>query len=177
MSKRQYSPRIDGSVEDRFWTKVRLNGPTPKHCPELGRCWIWTAYKHPQAGYGSVHLKGRPVAAHRVAWYLVFGKIPKGLCVLHKCDQRDCVKPYHLFLGTKQDNTTDMIQKGRKKIGKACSGEQHYAAKLHEHEVREVIRRVRDGELQISIAKSLNVSAGHIANIVRGRCWKCLALS
>ncbi len=93
----------------RFFPKVRK---TP-------RCWLWTGSRYPN-GYGYVYLgpepgraRGRYEAAHRVSWRLHKGEVPVGLRVLHKCDNRQCVRPGHLFLGTSQDNSVDMVKKGR----------------------------------------------------------------
>lgn len=80
-------------------------------------CWIWTASVHRKnGGYGQIQLgrRGEGVAkAHRVSYELHCGPIPDELMVLHRCDNRRCVNPEHLFLGTAQDNTDDMIQKKR----------------------------------------------------------------
>ena len=70
-------------------------------------------------GYGAISIKGKQQAAHRVAWELANGPIPAGLCVLHKCDIPCCVNPQHLFLGTKKDNSDDMLNKGRASYQKA----------------------------------------------------------
>ena len=66
-----------------------------------------------QAGYGQKQIGSKVQYAHRIAWQLNEGPIPKGLCVLHRCDNRRCVRPSHLFLGTKKDNAIDAISKGR----------------------------------------------------------------
>jgi hypothetical protein len=55
--------------------------------------------------------------AHRIAWVMAFGVIENGLYVLHSCDNRPCVNPAHLFLGTQKDNINDMIRKGRQRFG------------------------------------------------------------
>ena len=92
-------------IKDRFLAMVK----------KTKGCWIWTGFKNPK-GYGNIQKGrrgGRPLMAHRVAWEIYFGEIPEGMQVLHKCDNPSCVRPGHLFIGTAQDNTDDMINKGR----------------------------------------------------------------
>ena len=73
-------------------------------------CWEWQAAIN--NGYGWFAAK-KPTRAHRVAWQLYKGAIPEGMCVLHKCDNKKCVRPSHLFLGSQLDNIEDMRTKGR----------------------------------------------------------------
>lgn len=77
-------------------------------------CMEWTATRF-RRGYGKVAMFGssKVTSAHRVAWELTNGPIPDGLWVLHKCDNRSCCRPDHLFLGTPLDNVQDMLRKGR----------------------------------------------------------------
>lgn len=92
---------------ERFWEKVDRSGG-----PEA--CWPWTGAT--QKGYGAFGLEdGKIVRAHRFMWEITYGPIPDGLNVLHHCDNRPCCNPHptHLFLGTFQDNTLDMVIKGR----------------------------------------------------------------
>ena len=78
-------------------------------------CFIWNAART-SAGYGEMRFNGKQHYAHRLAWQHYRGPISPGLCVLHKCDNPPCVNPDHLFLGTKQDNVTDMMSKGRQRM-------------------------------------------------------------
>ena len=96
---------VRGPLAPRFWAKVDKSGD----------CWEWRGGMHRIHGYGSVWVaeRGGMVHAHRVAWQLTNGEIPKGLHVLHRCDNRIYVRPDHLFLGTHQDNMRDMRLKGR----------------------------------------------------------------
>jgi len=77
-------------------------------------CWEWAASRQP-SGYGQLmeQTKRVPLYAHRLSWQLHNGSIPAGMHVLHHCDNRGCVNPDHLFLGTNYDNILDCKQKGR----------------------------------------------------------------
>lgn len=81
-----------------------------------GDCWEWSGHLAPN-GYGRItvtpHPRQQVESVHRVSWNIHHGDIPKGLCVLHKCDNKKCFNPEHLFLGTHQDNMDDKVKKGR----------------------------------------------------------------
>lgn len=95
-------PPMATSIEDRFWPKVRQGEG----------CWEWQASRTSE-GYGQISSNGRPVGAHRISWEVHFGEIPDGKCVLHRCDNRSCVRPDHLFLGDRAENNRDTHAKGR----------------------------------------------------------------
>lgn len=97
------------SLEERFMQHV-----SPE--PNTG-CWLWTGSLD-TGGYGNLTIDGKPARAHRVAWELANGAIPKGQHCLHSCDVRSCVSVEHLFLGSHLDNMIDKSVKGRCKKSK-----------------------------------------------------------
>lgn len=130
----------------RFLSKVKKEN----------NCWIWTRCKN-YFGYGLFHYKNKAEKAHRVSYELYLGKIPKNLCVLHKCDIPSCVNPEHLFLGTKKDNTQDMINKGRK-------GGCH---KLTKSEIKEIIDLYTTGKYsQRKIGHMFNTCQTNVSRVI-----------
>ena len=95
-------PPLTEADKQRFWLKVKRSGG----------CWEWQGAKVPQ-GYGRFRIRKQVHYAHRVAWTLRFGDIPKGLSIMHKCDNPPCCRPSHMMLGTYSDNKRDSVAKGR----------------------------------------------------------------
>lgn len=117
-------------------------------------------------GYGMFkNSEGKVEGAHRVAFELYNGPIPVGMFVLHSCDERSCVNPAHLFLGTHQDNMTDMIVKGRKIV---VRGESHGMTPLTEAQVREIRADPRSSR---ALAPLYSVSRVTISNVKSRRTW------
>jgi hypothetical protein len=126
------------------------------------RCHEWTGYIQIN-GYGQIHNKGASCYVHHVAWELANGRKPKRLWVLHHCDNRKCVNPKHLFLGTRADNTADMMSKSRHAHGERVS-----SAKLTE---KQVMRILIDSRKQKDIAKDYGVLPSCIGRIKSGDRW------
>lgn len=157
---------------NKFDTKYRVDKKTG--------CWNWL--KPNSIGYGQFKINGRNIGAHRVSWIIHNGDIPEGLNVLHKCDNRRCVNPDHLFIGTQQDNVDDMIEKGRKNYfcnPPIMSGENNPRARLNFKQVKEIRKlykeRVSSGKGSIKkIADRFNISYTTAHSIITRKTWKGL---
>jgi hypothetical protein len=132
----------------------------------IGPCIEWTGYRQSN-GYGKVGVDGRITYAHRLAWERANGPIPDGMWVLHRCDNRGCVNPDHLFIGTRRDNTDDMLAKGR-----SCRGTRQHLAKLTDDAVREIRRLNSEGVSQMELARRYGVHQGTIWPILRRKTWR-----
>ena len=146
---------------------------TPILCFDLdGRlldCWEWQGAIQTK-GYGSFSIgNGKTALAHRVAYEIITGKeIPKGMCVLHKCDNRKCVNPDHLFLGSILDNNRDMLQKGRN-----AKGERNGRSKLTLEDVKRMRELHLDGNYPIKqLEEIFSVSRSSIRKIIKEDYWK-----
>lgn len=146
-------------ISERFWEKVQ----------KTEGCWLWTA-SCDGAGYGQLSTgQGRKIEkASRISWRLHFGEIPAGMNVLHRCDNPPCVRPDHLFLGTKKDNSQDMVAKGRSPNRK---GEQHPRCKLSDEQVIDIRRRFAAGEKQCDIADYFGINFRTVNLIVLNKTW------
>lgn len=147
---------------ERFWEKTRSqdNG-----------CIEWTASFNGR-GYGQFRLLGqrKNITAHRFSWILANGQIPNGLCVCHKCDNRSCVNPEHLFLGTFADNSADMVAKNRGR-GAKRNGSLNPRAKLSEVDVESI----RHSSVSLSkLAEAFGISKSQAHRIKTGAAWSAI---
>lgn len=160
--------------EVRFWRKVQKR--------KEGQCWPWLGDKT-YHGYGRFspypirskpgRPKPSPVMAHRLAWQYTHGPIPNGLECCHRCDNKPCCNPAHLFLATHKENMADMVQKGRQAFLK---GELHGEAKLTEKEVRQIRNDYVPYVVTLNtLAGRFGVSKKLIFLIVHHLAWQHLA--
>ena len=136
-------------IRDRFLAKFHTSS---------GGCWEWKGHVN-NAGYGVLCLgKGRRMGAHRASWLVFKGPILESLCVLHRCDNRKCVRPTHLFLGTCLDNIADMVIKNR----------QRGARRLLSNS--QLVSIQKDGRSQRIIAREYGISQPYVSQIKRRIC-------
>lgn len=147
-------------IAERFYSHIIIN--------EDNGCWEWDGPPG-SSGYGWFSLTSSThMASHRVSYLLTHNGIPENLEVLHTCDNKICVRPDHLFLGTQQDNVDDMIEKGRANYAR---GSQSGAAKLMEQDVV-TIRQMADNGIALKIIASIySLDGSTISGIVHGKYW------
>lgn len=132
-----------------------------------GGCWIWKHRISP-LGYGRFDFHEKRFMAHRFAWTSYFGEIPDGMDVLHRCDNRLCVNPKHLFLGTQADNNRDRNEKNRQ-----ARGEKVNTCKLKDEDVVEIREQYKlSTKTKDDLAREFCVSRSNIALIIQGKTWK-----
>lgn len=153
----------------RFWAQVE----------KTDGCWLWRG-RRDGSGYGQLQYKKQRIGAHRLSYELHIAEIPAGLWVLHRCDNKLCVRPDHLFLGTHLDNVRDCVSKGRNRFP-VLYGRQHKNAKIN-YEIAQKIRELyaigrgdkkksRGAFRQVDIATMLGTTRCIVSNVVRGGTW------
>ena len=143
----------------RFWAKVN----------KTESCWIWNAGCS-TGGYGLLKKGSKgTIESHRASWIIHNGPIPKGLCVLHDCpsgDNRLCVNPNHLWIGTKTENNQDRDLKNRQ-----AKGEGNGKSKLTNEKVLE-IRRLAQEMSWRKVARKIGVAKTTVQDVLKRRSWK-----
>jgi hypothetical protein len=136
--------------------------------PAIDGCWYWTG-SYNASGYGLFHnmtLLKPSVTAHRFSYQFYKGEIINNMQVLHSCDNRKCVNPDHLFLGTNLDNVMDKMRKGR-----VANGERMKTNKLTKYQVLEI----RASDLGCTeLGKRYNLDRRTIYTIKKRITWKHL---
>lgn len=131
-------------------------------------CWLWTGAIDGLGKYGLFFDTNRRCfdRAHRVSWEIHAGNIPDSLCVLHHCDNGICVRPEHLFLGTKTENNRDRDRKCRQAVGNRCGN-----SILNPNLVKVIRSMTKPRTGAISISKKLNLPFGAVKGVVDRRTW------
>ena len=145
---------------ERFW-----------FCVDAGsedECWEWRGAKTDK-GYGNITIEGKSVGAHRASWIIHYRYIPGELHVLHRCDNKSCVNPKHLFLGTNWDNVQDKTKKNRH-----YKGTDVWQSKLIEDDVRKIKNLYSTGNYSHRKLASIFGLQNHgtVGKIIRGDAWK-----
>lgn len=125
-------------------------------------CWSWLGAGKGN-GYGNVTFNGKNKPAHRHAYELFIGSIPDGMDVCHSCDNRWCVNPDHLWIGTREDNMRDCLNKGRADGGNR--------KRLPERAIQEIRRQINIGTPSSRIARIFDVNQGTIHAIKYGKSY------
>lgn len=168
--RRKLLERMANSVEGRarFWRKAEVG--------EANQCWNWNGWINHDYGYYVIRVyrpgnKGKNFnfEAHRVAYFLKHGALSDDMLVCHECDNRLCVNPKHLFIGTYQDNSNDMVSKGRQIVGEEVKG-----AKLTPEKVYEIRKLRSEGVAQSEIALMFGIHRQNVSFIEKRITWKHL---
>ena len=150
---------------DRFWKYVNISSEID--------CWNWNSKK--PDNYPSFRIKENMWGAHRVSWMIKNGFDPGEFHVLHTCDNKICVNPNHLVIGTHQDNMKDMLNKKRNNW-KSFPGEKNLSSKLTDQQVIEIRDRIKNGEKNVRLAEEFDIHHQTISRIKLGKVWKHLNL-
>lgn len=140
---------------ERFWSQI----------DKSAECWNWTGRRN-NGGYGNFYAGGYS-HPHRYSYVIHVGPITKGLQVNHHCDNRLCCNPAHLYLGTKKQNSDDMVRRGR-----VVNGSRQHNSRITEAEIPFIRLWLRHGYQHVEIADAFGVSHSNIGCIHRGETWK-----
>lgn len=147
------------NTPERFWSNVQKGEG----------CWEWQRGLD-RHGYGRTSYQAKDVLAHRLAWLLTHGPVPEGLYVCHHCDNRRCVRPDHLFLGTQKDNLDDARDKGRP-LSSLKAGSLHHKTKVTEAVASEIKAARTSGETAKSIARRLGLGYRTVTRVLHDEHW------
>lgn len=158
-------------ANEKLWRKIKINPVTD--------CWEWQG-AYSSGKYGCIRRKGKTMRTHRLFFEIFKGAIPKGLYILHTCDNTKCCNPEHLYAGTQLDNMSDMDKRGRRNPPRgdrnamrinSLKGEKNGRSKLKEADISQIRRLLSEGKTKSLIAKMFGVSRMPITGIANGQNW------
>lgn len=140
-------------IGQRFWANVDKRS--------FGECWYWNGYMG-SSGYGRFWFNGKNVPAHRMAWMIRNNReIPEGMLALHTCDNKRCVNPYHIKVGTQTENVLDSMERTPYRMG--------MISRFHTGEVQLMRELYESGTLQMHIANKFKISRAHVSRLISGK--------
>jgi hypothetical protein len=156
------------SMHERIWSRIDKKGPYD--------CWVWISGIG-KNGYGYIKTrigprkegKNKYESAHRLVYTEVNGPIPEGMLICHKCNNRKCCNPSHLYAGTNQDNMNDKVRSGH-----STFGSKNPKARLKESDIVQIRQLRSEGKTLKSIAEQFNVHLATIGYICQGKRWTCV---
>lgn len=148
-------PRKYPPIEERIAAAIEIG--------DFG-CWVWQMCT--DKGYVVVTHLGRTTKAHRASYLVFNGPIPKGAWVLHRCGNKACVNPGHLYLGDRNENAKDAVR-----MGEQVRGERQGGSKLTAKQVISMRCEHRAGLSQEYLALIYGVTQSNVSNIVNGKTW------
>lgn len=154
----------DENIITKFWEKVKFK--------TLQECWEWDAAT--RNGYGAIKINGFVLSAHRVSYFLTTGKDPEEKLVCHNCDNKLCVNPTHLFLGTHSDNSKDAYEKGIVTPPEGVTFKEGHAPthrNLSESKAKTVKSKIKSGLSLRQISEDLNIKYQTVRDISAGRSY------
>jgi hypothetical protein len=148
------------SLKCRLLNNIKKNEET--------ECWEWQGNLG-KNGYGKVRWNMNNLTTHRAAYEVFNREIPKNLCVCHTCDNRKCINPEHLWIGSSRENTKDKVKKGRQYCQ---AGEKSHSANLTWEKVRAIRKLKKEGNTLKTLSEQFDCSISNVSSIINQRSWK-----
>lgn len=178
-------PKVRGLCDMHYLRMLRHGDPLKKKKElsnkldfriDQNNCFNCTSHKVGTNGYPQVNHNKKPSTTHRKVYEVMFGDIPKGLVVRHKCDNKLCINPEHLELGTPKDNSRDMVERGG-----STKGERNAKSKLKEKDVIEIKTLLSSNKvnrkLVLKISNDYGVNVNTIYDIYYNKTWTHVKVS
>jgi hypothetical protein len=157
------NPNCDGVLVRRFFSKVDIKNEN--------ECWNWLNLIN-SGGYGQFKYDSKTIGAHRISYILSNGKILEGMNILHRCDNKRCVNSKHLFLGTHQDNSDDMFNKGRDRCSHNQNGEDNPNTNLTWELVNKIRKEYFENDISMDmLGKKYGITHSTIGFIIDNKTW------